>query len=423
MEDNLQLGLSNYFSEYFIENKSRLLKKQYQKYGLVDFFVFEKFLSLAKRAIDGVAEEAYYLEKAGNIVECESLLIKQIVFFLHKNKDLLGKSFYAPICPGCLYMNKKVQVEVHKKVYRCFECEKAKSHDHAKYLNSIFCFYYNRGVSCPGCNRFVPYRMDMSWNMQCPYEDCLLTFQRKDAKRAEHPIIKSIRSPNIFDYDAICGLKDTGQIELENTISTIESILESEISRLSYGNFTSAAKIKMAEAFISILKRNTNSMLSYLINKSRAEKIQHKIFQEYVSLVEKSLPFQIRKNRKKRTIESLLDEEFNLFYGISEFESCIENYEVKNKTKETFFIGGKDTPFYIGKLLDVIDCETNESVMNLVDEYSFFKVKFNSKCKSKRVIVRHMRIPPHYQMGHMVYLNKTRKLLSDSLEKLNLNSY
>jgi hypothetical protein len=172
----------------------------------------------------------------------------------------------------------------------------------------------------------------------------------------------------------------------------------------------------MAEAFLAMLDKNKEAMLCYLLDKSRSEKIQHKIFQRYVSIIERSFPLTSRKNRKRIVMDSLLDENMCLFQGLSEFCACVDGFEIKNETKETYCVKSQQVPFYIGKLLDVIDADTGNSILSEVDSYTFFKVNLKQSCNSRNVVVRHLRIYPHYQMGHMVYLNNLRRLVRDNLD-------
>ena len=53
------------------KKKKRIIKKQYHKYGLVNFFAFERFLTLVKEAIDPVSENAFYIEKDGDSEQCD----------------------------------------------------------------------------------------------------------------------------------------------------------------------------------------------------------------------------------------------------------------------------------------------------------------------------------------------------------------
>src|SRR5208282_1472945 len=102
-------------------------------------------------------------------------------------------------------------------------------------------------------------------------------------------------------------------------------------------------------------------------------------------------------------VESLLDDNIKIFDGISIFTGIVtDKLEVKNGTTE-YYIGGRKAsytkPFYIGKLLSIVDSQSSESLMDNVVEYSFSKIKLQNIQPGGEVIVTHLRIPPHYQMG------------------------
>lgn len=173
----------------------------------------------------------------------------------------------------------------------------------------------------------------------------------------------------------------------------------------------------MCKAFSNILEKMPNEMVNYLYHKSRSENIQQKIFQEYVSIIEKALPFHIYNDGKSVEISSIGDERLNLFYGISVFHAPIKNGIIKNNTEE-FYIGGRKAtyykPFFIGKILDIVD---NESILLNMESYDFnsIKIKYGNKDLVK---VIHLRVPPHYQLGSMVYLNRIRKNISDEIFRI-----
>jgi hypothetical protein len=82
------------------------------------------------------------------------------------------------------------------------------------------------------------------------------------------------------------------------------------------------------------------------------------------------------------------------------------------------YIGGRKGSycrnFYIGKLLDVVDIDRNVSIMNSVDDYNFFSINMKNDIKpGTKVYVKHLRVPPHYQMGALVHINRARKSIVD----------
>ena len=130
--------------------------------------------------------------------------------------------------------------------------------------------------------------------------------------------------------------------------------------------------------------------------------------------MEKSLPICYRKSKEIITINSLLD--LNIFSGISNFDAIVsEKLEIENNTKE-FYIGGRKAvyaqPFYIGKLLNITF--NDNSLLDNVKEYSFSKIYMKDIEPGIKVNVSHLRIPPHYQMGGMVYINRVRQYIEQN---------
>jgi hypothetical protein len=68
--------------------------------------------------------------------------------------------------------------------------------------------------------------------------------------------------------------------------------------------------------------------------------------------------------------------------------------------------------------LSVTDKLTKNPLLDKVTEYSFSKIKMKDIDPGTEVIVTHLRIPPHYQMGGMVYINRVRKKIIDRVHFL-----
>jgi hypothetical protein len=112
-----------------------------------------------------------------------------------------------------------------------------------------------------------------------------------------------------------------------------------------------------------------------------------------------------------------LDANLGLFDGISTFDAIVnDKLSIKNGTKE-FYIGGRKgkiaKPYYIGKLLDVVDKKNKKSLLDQVSEYTFSLLRMQDIDPGTEVVVKHLRVPPHYQMGGMVYVNRIRKKIVD----------
>jgi hypothetical protein len=204
--------------------------------------------------------------------------------------------------------------------------------------------------------------------------------------------------------------------ELREKVDLIKDIIETQSNNTAYSSsdFTVRHKQCVYQAFRNLLDKFPEDMVDYVLNNTDSHMgFQHKIFQEYVSLLEASLPFVVFKNRRPIKIDSLLDENLCLFDGISVFDGIVnDKLSIKNETKE-FYIGGRKAaytkPYYIGKLLNIIQRDTKTPLTQFVKEYSFSRIRMRDVKPGTLVTVTHLRVPPHYQMGGMAYVNRIRK--------------
>jgi hypothetical protein len=222
------------------------------------------------------------------------------------------------------------------------------------------------------------------------------------------------------DSNALCQLEIAQ--DLQDKIDQIRNVIESQSGSLLYNSsgFTVPHKQFVYEAFGNLLKRFPQEMVDYLFNMSSAHMgFQHKVFQEYIHLLEKALPILYIKNKKQYRIDNLLDTNLNLFDGISVFEAIVDEKScVKNGTKE-FYVGGRKgtyaKPYYIGKLLNVMQSEGRVNITHLVTEYTFSKIRLGGIAPGTRVTATHLRVPPHYQLGGMVHVNRIRKKIVERI--------
>lgn len=194
----------------------------------------------------------------------------------------------------------------------------------------------------------------------------------------------------------------------------IKKIIENLAINLSFVScdYTVKQKILMCQSFIEILSEKPKEMTEYLVSGARGHSIQSKIFKKYIELLENSLPFSYRKGKTNYTVSSITDKNLNIFIDTQEFEQFVNvQNKIKNNTQD-LYIGGRKAsyvkPYYIGKLLNIVDLSTNESIMNHVDDYTFSYIKVIDVRPGTKVKVTHLAMPPHYQMGPMVYLNRIK---------------
>jgi hypothetical protein len=219
------------------------------------------------------------------------------------------------------------------------------------------------------------------------------------------------------EINALSQLEIQEDINLK--ITMIKDIIDDQSNSAPYSSsdFTVKYKLLCYKAFYNLLDRYPTEMVGYLLHKTRSGGFQSKIFQEFISLLDVAMPFSFKKNGKMHMAESLLDDKLSIFSGISVFEGVVnDKFIIKNNTTE-FYIGGRKASiteqYYIGKLLYIIDKETKIPLIDSVTEYTFSKIKTKDIKPGTAVIVTHLRIPPHYQMGGMVYVNRVRKKIID----------
>lgn len=356
-------------------------------------------------------------------------LIAVVSNFFNKERDTV-KTQTKYVCPGCRYLNQETYIK-YNKIFKCEVCsEKLELAKGAKEIElfRIFSTHNKKGYKCCDCERFIPYPLILSNDIVCPYYDCFFVGKTNCLKEMRHPIAQV--KINIISLDT--NIKSSTnviasdmQIEmLENfksQLDTLKEITQSQINLLYY-NGTDATlmhKLCMYQSFMNLMNMCPEDMISYLVLMTHNGGMQHRLFQEYVNVLESKIPFSFKKNKKMYRVTSLLDDNLNVFDGISVFDAVVSNKQsVKNLTKE-FYIGGRkgsySQPYYIGKLLDIVNLDKNISILSDVKDYSFSKIKLDKTPTETHVRVSHLRIPPHYQMGSMVYLNRIRKKIVDKV--------
>jgi len=358
--------------------------------------------------------------------------------FCKKTSKPIIKNKIEYICPGCVFLGKEYSVLFPNKILHCDECEtglKSSADDPKKvYFFRTFYRHNKNGYRCSDCERFIPHPLDNTSTVSCPYFDCFFTGPISALHKMHHPTSKSNPEKLILDasqdgfslkdniisqeVDA-CVQLEIAQ-ELQGKIDSIKEIIETQSNNTAYSSsdFTVRHKQCVYQAFSSLLEKFPAEMVAYILNSTDSHMgFQHKIFQEYIKILENSFPFFVFKNRKPIKIDSLLDDNLCLFDGISVFDGIVnDKLVIKNETKE-FYIGGRKAaytkPFYIGILLKVIQRDTEVTLTKFVKEYSFNKIYMHDIKPGTLVTVTHLRVPPHYQMGGMAYVNRIRKKIVD----------
>ena len=382
-----------------------------------------------------------FINKNSPLEELSSYLFYIVNAFCRKTATPKTKRKSEHICPGCLFLGMATLVFFNK-TFQCEECaEQLKVATDPKQIAfyKTFAIHNKQGYRCPDCKRFIPHPLDNTHTISCPYFDCCFVGEYSELNSMHHTtsqtnpeklVLDLTQDGNRFFKDNIVS-NEIGALQIlqmkEDILSkfnTIKEVIDSQINQISYtgSDFTIKHKQSVYEAFNLLLDKYPEEMVGYLLEDTRSGGFQHKVFQEYIRLLEASFPFFIKKGRKRYLIDNLLSEHLCLFDGISVFDAIVtDKLVIKNGTKE-FYIGGRKAsytkPYYIGKLLNVIHAETKVPLLPLVKEYSFSRIKLQEVEPGTPVIVTHLRVPPHYQMGGMVYVNRVRKKIIERVHSL-----
>lgn len=354
--------------------------------------------------------------------------IKEYLFGCIHNilKKIRNEGKYnAYICPGCKFLSRiEFLSTINNKLYcnYCRNCIDICNSNAQEFLHKTFSEHSKKGYKCPYCNNFIP---DNDTNtIVCPYPSCTFVGKTSNLKIMRHPSIKTQFEVGSVSSNINSDIAtDTHLIVKDSIYEYIKILNECVDYQMNFihhktNKSTLMNKLCMYQAYKNMINKFPNEMISYLIYFNRNLKIQHKIFQEFIKLLENKIPFSFEKNGKYYQISSLLDSNLCIFNGMSEFNSIVNsNNEILNSTKELYFNSKKGyRPYYFGKVIDIINVSDNKSIINDLYEYNFFKIFMKKNVlPGTKVYVKHLRIYPHYSMGGMTYLNRIRRAIVDKV--------
>jgi hypothetical protein len=378
------------------------------------------------------------------------------------------KKINVPICPACRTFGKREFLVRESKAWYCQACndeifrleEEIKtaknkpemidartliSREAKLRLYKTFARHSRSGFRCPDCSRFIPESSDGTFGISCPYIDCLFFGKSEKLERMAHPTglaqqntisLNSLIS-NSQNYNSKTTLQDfleaptiNADVEmeiaenLERDLKILINVIDDQVDSVKRINSagTMMQKLLMYEAYQNMLRKYPEDMVSYLVHRKQNADfpVQARVFQEYAELMQNALPYSIKRGNNVYDVVSLTDPNIQLFDGISEFNATVrQDLTIPNNTTETYTGGRKFKCYgscFIGMLIDVIDSSTNTSIKDQVEHYSFVQIKMKAGVKYKTsVLVKHFRIIPHYEMGGLVYLQRIRKRIVDSV--------
>ncbi len=402
-------------------NKIPMSRYTYLAYGEVNPVNKASFIQLCR----GKIEKSFELHGediqipiryAWRVVKCTALSIRA-----NENRQQ-SSSIYSSLCPACRHFgHREFLVETSPGTYSCEACKFKLLSDISSaeaLIRNVFVNHSSSGYKCT-CDRFIPESyFSGDQPCKCPY-NCGWEGTKDQLKHNGHKKAQNRQIIHEIDRCHIAGTEMVDLIQVKESIDKddklLASVLDSLISRYSkLPSESSIKKLLMAKAFKNIFIKYKDDMISYLVKRiSRVDdvSIQSKIFQEFICLVENSLPFDVASRTfGVNGVYSLLDKRLDLFLGQSIYESTVrDDLVIPNETMEQY-VGGRSKecygPCFIGKLISVENACTGEKVD--VDYYTLTYIK--AKCApGTRVKVCHYRVPSHYEMMGMMYLQRTRK--------------
>lgn len=367
-----------------------------------------------------------------------------------------------PICPGCKYLGVKEYINYEGKLLRCNNCTKELERlcfeiknisnindkqiiEQQIQIHKSFSLHSKKGLKCNDCKHFIPISYSYITNISCPYPDCVFFGKVNDLKSMTHPVALGLQ--NNFSLDIACRKdsennntktwKDTlvskevnadvqiaSSEKFNSELELTKNIIETQKSRVKNNGLSATCiqKTLMYQAYLNILLKFPEEMVSYLVHLKQNPEfpIQFQIFQEYVSLIRDALPLTIVKAGNTININSLLDPNLKLFAGTSKFEAIVQlDKSIPNNTIETY-IGGRKAKCYgqcfLGMITDIINKSTGESIIHNMEQYSFVKIKMDESIVPGTLVeVTHFRLIPHYEMGNLIYLQRIRRKIVDSI--------
>jgi hypothetical protein len=316
-------------------------------------------------------------------------------------------------------------------------------------LHRKFVAHSRKGYRCPECERFIPASLESRFAIICPYNDCDWSGHAEVLSTMSHPVcwgskesatldseiappgsLNSSASGNtsssfkdlIEDGAASVDFKILVSQNMERDLKILQSTIAGQIAQVKMmgSQVTMTQKLAMYNAFDQLTKSCPEEMVHYLVHlrQNSDSQIQVRIFQAFIRNLEDALPFEIKKDGELKEIVSISDPELNLFAGVSEFTATVKNNgSIPNNTIETYTGGREFTSFgayFLGKLVSVTDKKTGRCLMNQVTSHTFGRIDSTIKPETE-VVVKHLRVPPHYELGGMVFLQRIRRSLVDKI--------
>ena len=349
------------------------------------------------------------------------------------------------ICPGCKFLGSKEYLIEDGDKLHCSQCKESLESNTIDYsekrVREAFVNHSSVGFICPECKNFLPKSLIKNDNITCVYTDCVFTGSTSKLQLKYHPRSKrvhqdvSINSPIVNDSSCETSIQDLQKaetinadvvLEVDNQISdefmVLSSVIDEQVKLVKKMNSSSTMmqKLLMYEAYGEILKKYPREAFAYLVHRKciAEHSIQASVFQEYVKLVEDSLPCTVVSSGKSFEIVSLTDPMLLLFSGVSEYSTVVKyDGSIPNETLEHYFGSRNLTdygPSFIGKIINLTGAG-GENYLDKIERYDFNLIQTRDIKPGTLVTVKHYRMPSHYEIGALAYLQRTRKKIVDKV--------
>lgn len=367
------------------------------------------------------------------------------------------------ICPICKHDDRnELLVSEGVGMWRCMVCtEKLETAvEPLKSALQVFAKHSRKGRFCQVCHGFVPDNFfegkPFSEIISCPFPWCdfvgrvgmfLPGDRHPSMQTAENnqsldeishgekflPEVNRRQAFNLKVLDQTQGFSSQSTIELQEQLIDSKEILSEHLSLLNEAIRIVRAqdergdsvriqiqRLAMIRAFEEVIKRMPTEMVTYLIHQKRVpgRSIQPVLFQEYLYWLEQSLPFE----SGGEEILSLMDEKLGLFnLPPITFSSIIVRGEAKNCSPD--YVSTQSLKnygaYFLGKILSIRKAVSDEDLLLYLDEYSFTEMFFDLTIPSEtEIFVTHLPLIPHYETGHLITLQRTRKRIVQKVQML-----
>lgn len=205
----------------------------------------------------------------------------------------------------------------------------------------------------------------------------------------------------------------------KDNLSILKNIINDLKIKFEFNSHSHSKKLKILslEMFEYEINQNSKKIYDYLVGSGYGS-FQHDLLFSYLKIVEENLPIIYIKNKETVIIDNIHDPRLGFFSTISKFSTKLNsNLELKNNSPEIYVGGIKATVIknhFIGKLISVKT--DGKDITNLIVNKGFHNISFKDLKPGTNVDVEHLSILPHYGVGALGIINKTKNQIKLQLQ-------